>query len=105
MRMPPTEPAIPPMPVTEATTFLGNMSETVVKILADHAWCAAQAMPMVSTAYHVLMAPTREASSTVNGNKAMMNIAVLRALLASMPPLIRRFGSQPPAIEPTVEMQ
>ena len=28
------------MPVTEATAFFGNMSETVVKRLADHAWCA-----------------------------------------------------------------
>src|ERR1039457_2514090 len=105
MRMPPTEPAIPPMPVTDATTFLGNMSETVVKILADHAWCAAQAMPMVSTAYQVLMTPRREARRTVSGNRAMMNIVVLRALFASIPLFINFLGSQPPEIEPTVDMQ
>ena len=34
--IPPTEPAIPPRPVTEPTAFLGNISEAVVKILADH---------------------------------------------------------------------
>ena len=30
IKMPPTEPAMPPIPVMEATTFFGNMSETVV---------------------------------------------------------------------------
>src|SRR5665213_1503050 len=99
MSMPPTDPAMPPMPVTEATTFLGNMSETVTKMFADQAWCAAQAMLMVNTAYQVLMAPRREAKSTVNGNRAMMNIVVLRALLASMPLFINFLGSQPPEIE------
>src|ERR1035437_7009980 len=103
MRMPPTAPAMPPMPVTEATTFFGNMSETVVKMLADHAWWAAQAIAMVATANQVLIAPRREAKSTVSGNKAKMNIASLRALLASMPPLMNFLGSQPPKIEPTVE--
>src|SRR6185436_19715878 len=103
MRMPPTAPAMPPMPVTEATAFLGNMSETVVKILADQAWCAAQAMAMVATASQVLIAPRREASSTVKGNKAKMNMDNFRALLASMPPLMNFLGSQPPKIEPKVE--
>src|SRR5258705_12828969 len=105
MRMPPTAPAMPPIPVTEATAFLGNMSETVVKMLADHAWCAAHAMAIVATASHVLMAPRREAKSTVSGNNAKMNIASLRALLASMPPLMNFLGNQPPKTEPTVETE
>jgi len=37
------------MPVTLATAFLGNMSETVVKMLADQAWWAAVPIPMMKT--------------------------------------------------------
>ena len=48
--MPPTDPAIPPMPTSDATARLGNMSETVVNRLADHAWCAAPATPISTTA-------------------------------------------------------
>ena len=40
MNMPPTAPAMPPMPTTDATARFGNMSDENVKILADHAWCA-----------------------------------------------------------------
>ena len=94
---------MPPMPVTEATAFFGNMSETVVKMLADHAAWAAQAMAIVATANQVLISPRREAISTVSGNNAKMNIASLRARLASMPPSMNFLGSQPPKIEPKVE--
>ena len=104
MKIPPTAPAMPPMPVTEATAFLGNMSETVVKMLADQAWCAEQAIAMVPTASQVLIWPSREASSTQSGHRAKMNIESLRARLASMPPAMKRFGSQPPKMEPPVAM-
>lgn len=37
-KMPAVAPAIPPMPVTDATTFFGKRSEAKVYILADHPW-------------------------------------------------------------------
>jgi len=37
MSMPPTAPAVPPMPTTEPTAARGNMSEGSVIRLADHA--------------------------------------------------------------------
>ena len=45
----PIPPAIPPIPVTVAIAFLGNISPTVEKILADQAWCAAPAIPIIIT--------------------------------------------------------
>ena len=80
--IPPTEPAIPPMPTTEATARLGNMSETVVNRLADQAWCAAPAMPMSSTAPQALARVTKKIGST---QQAKMNMAVLRARLTLEP--------------------
>jgi hypothetical protein len=41
---------MPPMPVIDATACFGNISETVVKRLADQAWCAAPARPISNTA-------------------------------------------------------
>ena len=52
--MPPTAPAMPPMPTTEPTARRGNMSEASVKMLADQPWCAAAARPTSSTATHRL---------------------------------------------------
>ena len=45
------------MPVTDAVEFFGNISLTVVNILALHAWCAAAAMPIIMMANHKLMLP------------------------------------------------
>jgi len=39
-RMPPAEPAMPPMPITEATAFLGNMSDTVYRDSPTRPECA-----------------------------------------------------------------
>jgi aryl-alcohol dehydrogenase-like predicted oxidoreductase len=48
-KIPPMAPAIPPMPTTEPTANRGNMSLASVKMFADQAWCAAQAMAMAAT--------------------------------------------------------
>ncbi len=40
---PPAAPAMPPMPMTEPTALRGNISDDVVKRLADQPWCAAVA--------------------------------------------------------------
>src|SRR5512133_1325443 len=47
IRKAPIPPAIPPIPVMEAIAVFGNMSPIVEKRLADHAWCAAPAIPMM----------------------------------------------------------
>ena len=79
-------PAIVPMPVTEPTALLGNMSETVVNKLADQAWCAAAPMQMAATASTAalfpkwLTLPKYCVVSTASGNSAMRNMAVMRAL-------------------------
>ena len=44
---------MPPIPVTDPVAFLGNISETVVKIFALQAWCADAAIPMTITASHI----------------------------------------------------
>ncbi len=46
---------MPPIPTTEATVFCGNMSDTVVKILHDHAWCADAPTPISNTGTQKLM--------------------------------------------------
>ena len=50
--MPPAAPAMPPMPVTEPTALRGNISEAVVKRLADQPWCAAAARLSSAMATH-----------------------------------------------------
>ena len=46
MIIPPTAPAAPPTPTTDATSFFGNMSDASVNTLADQPWCAAIATEM-----------------------------------------------------------
>src|ERR1019366_3357090 len=83
MITPPMPPAMVPMPMTEATVFFGNMSETVVKRFADHAWCAAAPMQITATASTEAIFPKCSTLpkywvvNTVNGNTAMINMAVM----------------------------
>src|ERR1700678_2134267 len=60
----PVAPAIVPRPMTDATLLRGNMSETVVKRLADHAWCAEPTSPMISTAVQLPAEPTNKIGRT-----------------------------------------
>ncbi|MNG41933.1 hypothetical protein D3C84_1314640 [compost metagenome] len=52
--MPPTEPAVLPMPMTEATWERGKLSATVVKMFADQPWWAAAARLSSATMVHRL---------------------------------------------------
>src|SRR4051812_16344219 len=96
---PPIDPAKPPRPTTEATANLGNMSDAVVKRLADHAWCAEHARPMSSTAGHVPAFVTKTIGNTAT---AKTNIAVLRAFVTLQPFLINVPGRLPPQMLMTV---
>src|SRR3972149_2351178 len=93
--IPPTAPAIPPIPTTEPTARRGNISETVVKRFADHPWCAEAASPTISTA------PQREATWEANTMgitaSAQINMAVLRPLCTVHPLLISAEEIHPPA--------
>ena len=80
--MPPTEPAMPPSPTTVATSFLGNMSETVVNRLADQAWWAEAARPMMRTADQSPTLVTNRIGST---SSAKRNMPVLRARVIVQP--------------------
>ncbi|MCY1496874.1 hypothetical protein D9M68_308260 [compost metagenome] len=51
--MPPSEPAIPPIPITEPTLVRGKLSVTVVNRLADQPWCAAAARLSRPTISHM----------------------------------------------------
>ena len=97
--MPPTEPAMPPMPTTEPTARLGNMSETSVNRLADQPWWAAAAIETSATAIHRLL--TCAAASIGTTARAQTSIAVFRAALVDQPRLIRCDDSQPPPMLPT----
>ncbi len=101
--MPPTDPAMPPMPVMEATIRLGKLSETVANRLAIQAQCAAQAMLMMRMANHMFANPAVCVNKTANGSSAYSNIDRERALRVSIPRLIRNFGSHPPRILPSEE--
>ncbi len=59
---PPIAPAMPPMPTAEPTARRGNMSEVMVKRLADQPWCAAVARPIRPTAAQRLVACERRRS-------------------------------------------
>src|SRR5215471_7760523 len=96
--MPPTAPAMPPMPTTDPTALRGNMSELVVKMLADHPWCAAAARPTKSTATQTFDALA--ANTTGTTASAQISIAVLRARLIVKPRLIIDEDIQPPATLP-----
>ena len=52
-RIPPTAPAMPPIPTTDATASLGNISEAIVKTLVAQAWCTAIARLNKATATHI----------------------------------------------------
>ena len=71
--MPPSDPAMPPMPTMLATARFGNTSETLVNRLADQAWCAAPARPISSTA---LQSPTCVTSKIGNTATAGMVIGL-----------------------------
>src|SRR5665213_10861 len=102
--MPPNAPAIPPIPVTEATVFFGNISDTVVKMLADHAWCAEVAIPIMITASHIFMEPRYWAKTTGITRKAYISIDTFRARKTTHPFLIKYIGSQPPQMLPIVDI-
>ena len=76
-RTPPTDPAMPPMPTTEPTALRGNISDAVVKRLADQPWCAAAARlssPMAAhsdlTLLAVKMGTTRQAQKSMAASRA-----------------------------------
>ncbi len=93
---------MPPMPMIEATACFGNMSETVVKRFADHAWCAAPASPMSSTAGQSPTLVTIQIGSTQH---AKINIPVLRARVTVQPRLVRKPVTQPPKMLNTVMIE
>src|SRR5689334_14355521 len=97
--MPPTAPAMPPIPTTDPTALRGNMSDVVVKRLHDHPWCAAAARPISTTAtqsFDVCAAKTIGTTAS-----AQINIAALRPPLMVQPRLISDDESQPPPTLPT----
>src|SRR5487761_1341922 len=85
MTIPPAAPAVPPMPVTDATSLRGNISDTVVKRLADHPWCAAVARLKRPTQAHSLFRKaTRKMGRTAH---AQVSMADMRARVTDMPAL------------------
>src|SRR3954468_22166284 len=99
--IPPTAPAVPPMPITEPTALRGKTSEGRVYRLADQAWWAAAARPMMNTADQ--RPSTYWAKKIGVTASAQISIVVLRARLIVQPRWIKAEDSQPPAIEPTSE--
>src|ERR1700691_6313694 len=98
MSIPPTAPAIPPIPTTEATTVVGNMSDDRVKRLQEKPWCAAAARPITRTAPHIdaiLGAKTIGTTQT-----AQISIASLRLAFTVLPWRIKYEGAHPPAPRP-----
>src|SRR5438270_13421033 len=93
-------PLVPPIPTTLPTAERGNMSEVVVKRLADHPWCAASAAPTSTTTAHRLLQYGAKMTGTTP--TAQTNIAVFRARLALQPRSISVDESQPPPMLPTV---
>src|SRR6266496_3793548 len=100
---PPIAPANAPMPTTEPTANLGNMSLARVYTFADHAWCAAAATLTISTAAHMLGA--RDASVVGTMSSAMASIVALRARFTVQPRLISALEIQPPPTDPTSAMR
>src|SRR5947209_1225500 len=93
-----SEPKVAPRPTTEATTFLGNRSETTVYMFADQPWWAeaARAMRPVASQRCAVWA----AKTTGNVQRAHRSSAVLRAAFADQPHRKKREGSQPPPMLP-----
>src|SRR6476661_3030518 len=97
--MPPIAPAMPPMPTTEPTARLGNMSDVVVKRLHDQPWCAAAARPISTTATQKLDVCAAKTIGTTAS--AQSNIAAFRPALMVQLRLINDDESQPPPMLPT----
>src|SRR5213594_1046485 len=97
-RKPPSPPAQPPMPTTEATVFDGNMSEAVVNRFADHPWWADVARLTSATGRIGLL--TNTAVTARGMQAAAKSMAAFRALPASQPLRIRRPEIQPPPTLP-----
>ena len=71
-----------PMPTTDATARLGNMSEALVNRFADQAWCEAPAIPIRITAAQLPTWVTDRIGSTV---QAKVKSAILRARVTPHP--------------------
>src|SRR5580658_4790382 len=98
MSIPPTAPAMPPIPTTDATTPPGNISDDKVNRLQEKPWCAAAATPITRTAPHSdATLGTKIIGST---QTAHINIASFRLAFTLLPPLIKNDESQPPATLP-----
>src|SRR4029079_15474098 len=88
----PIAPARPPSPVIEETARLGNMSEVVVKMLAEKPWWAAAALPMRVAAIQrppAMSLGTSGAKMTGRTKRAQVSMAVLRAALGLQPRLMK----------------
>ena len=102
MTIPPTAPIMPPMPTTEPTACFGNISDEMVKILADQPWCAAAAIPISMTDSHRL--DVVEAITIGTTANAQISIATFLDLFIVQPCFIKYPESHPPPIEPTSAM-
>ena len=51
----PIAPNIPPNPTTELVTLFGNISGTIEKMFALHAWFAATESVIIATTNHILL--------------------------------------------------
>ena len=74
------------MPVMEAMVDFGNMSPTVEKMLALHAWCPAAARPIRQAGNHTETLESGCAKSAASGKNAKSSIAVMRHMYG-LPPL------------------
>ena len=101
IKAPPIAPAIPPMLVTELMTFFGNASDTVVKILADHAWCEDAARLIKAIAPQVLT-PGDCAKKTGITRIANKSMVYFLALNGDIPFLIIYDEIVPPQTLPMV---
>src|SRR3990170_4857325 len=99
-RIPPKAPAIPPIPTTELTASLGNISEAVVNIFVAQAWCRATARLISATATHTSV--INRAEMMESSSVAKINNAVFLALRVGHPFFINQDEKYPPAILPTV---
>src|SRR5690606_10884461 len=93
-------PIIPPIPTTELTACLGNISDAVVNMFVAHAWCSATAKLIKRTAAHTLV--TNWVAMIDSSRTAIINRAVFRAVRVFHPRLIREDEKYPPVMLPTV---
>ena len=99
MIQPPTAPAKPPIPTTEATSFLGKISDASVNRFADHPWWADVATEMSARATHGLFENTATIPAGIK--KAQTAIAVFLEAFSDQPRLMSDPESHPPATLPT----